>query len=266
MHRARRRFGQNFLHDPGVIAQMIMAIAPQAGESFLEIGPGQGALTGPLLAAGVHLTALEIDRDLAAALRAQYASFTDQLTLIEGDALEQPLERFLPANGRLRIVGNLPYNLSTPLLFHLTAPEPRLHDLHLLLQREVVVRMAAAPGSRDYGRLSVMIQARCAVDPCFDVPAGAFTPAPRVTSRFVRLRPHAEPPLPDVDDAALARVVSAAFGQRRKTLRNALTGLLTPDAIIAADIDPGTRAEQVDLAGFGRLARQLPTPTAKASS
>ncbi len=256
MHKARRRFGQNFLHDSGVIAQMIAAIAPQTEESFLEIGPGQGALTKPLLASGVQLTALEIDRDLAARLGEQYRGAAN-FRLIEGDALTQPLAPLLPNNGKLRIVGNLPYNLSTPLLFHLTAPEPRLHDLHLLLQREVVVRMAAGPGTRDYGRLSVMIQARCVVDPLFDVPPGAFTPAPSVTSRFVRLRPHASAPLPDIDDASLARVVSAAFGQRRKTLRNALSGLLNTDAIIAADIDPAARAEQIDLAGFGRLARQL---------
>lgn len=256
MHQARRRFGQNFLHDPGVIAQMIAAIAPRAEEAFLEIGPGQGALTKPLLASGVRLTALEIDRDLAAKLRQQYQNATN-FQLIEGDALTQPVAPLLPATGKLRIVGNLPYNLSTPLLFHLTNPEPRLHDLHLLLQREVVVRMAAGPGSRDYGRLSVMLQARCLVDPLFDVPPGAFTPAPSVTSRFVRLRPHTESPLPDVKDANLARVVTAAFGQRRKTLRNALSGLLDIDAITAAEIDPTTRAEQIDLAGYGRLARQL---------
>ncbi len=244
------------MHDRGIIAQMIAAIGPQTDESFLEIGPGQGALTKPLLASGVQLTALEIDRDLAKRLRDRYQN-NENFRLIEGDALTQPLTPLLPAHGKLRVVGNLPYNLSTPLLFHLTAPEPRLQDLHLLLQREVVVRIAAEPGNRDYGRLSVMIQARCQVDPLFDVPPGAFTPAPSVTSRFVRLRPHATSPLPEVDDGSLARVVAAAFGQRRKTLRNALNGLLSVEAIIAADIDPATRAEQIDLAGFGRLARQL---------
>ncbi len=257
MQRPRRRFGQNFLHDAGVIAQMIDAIDPQPGEHFLEIGPGRGALTYPLLAAGVELTAIEIDRDLAAALRQRAAAEHSALHVIEDDALNQPVATWQPAEKALRMVGNLPYNLSTPLLFHLTQAMPAANDLHVLLQREVVERMAASSGSRTYGRLSVMLQYRCLIDPVMDVPPEAFTPAPQVTSSFVRLRPRAEPPLADVDDHCLAEVVSHAFGQRRKTLRNALRPLLDAAQISGADIDPSDRAERIDLVGFGRLAKAL---------
>ena len=257
MHRPRRRFGQNFLHDPGTIERMIAAIRPEAGEAFLEVGPGRGALTRPLLAHGVALTAIEIDRDLAAALRDWPEAGTGQLAVIEADALSQPLAELVAGTAPLRVVGNLPYNLSTPLLFHLTDALDRVRDLHLLLQREVVERMAATPGSRIYGRLSVMLQYRCRVDSLFNVPPGAFLPVPRVTSSFVRLVPHASPPIPPVNEGALATVVAAAFNRRRKTLRNALGGLLDATAIEQAGVDPTTRAEQVDLAGYGRLAAML---------
>lgn len=256
-HRARRRFGQNFLHDPGVIRRMVAAIAPAAGEPLLEIGPGQGALTLPLLERLGHLTAIELDRDLTAALHAAAAARGGELTLHEGDALAFPVADLAPAAGGLRIVGNLPYNVSTPLLFHLTAAPGVVRDLHLLLQREVVTRMAAAPGGRDYGRLSVMLQYRCRVEPLFDVSPGAFRPAPKVTSTFVRLLPHRVAPVEVPDEAALARVVAAAFSTRRKTLRNSLAGLLAPTAIEAAGIDPGARAERLGLAEFAALARAL---------
>ena len=258
MHRARRRFGQNFLHDPAIIEQMVAAIAPRASERFLEIGPGAGALTRPLLERGARVTAIEVDRDLAARLKRWDASDSGALQIIEADALTHPVEPLIEAAGQaLRVIGNLPYNLSTPLLFHLTAPTTGIHDLHLLLQREVVDRMAAEPGSRIYGRLSVMIQARCRIEPLFEVPPGAFSPPPQVTSRFVRLIPHAVPPLGDTDTECLSRVVAAAFAQRRKTLRNALRGLIDDAGMAAADIDPGSRAERIDLAGYGRLARVL---------
>ena len=258
MHRARRRFGQNFLHDPAIIEQMVAAIAPRASERFLEIGPGSGALTRPLLERGARVTAIEVDRDLAARLKRWDASDSGALQIIEADALTHPVEPLIEAAGQaLRVIGNLPYNLSTPLLFHLTAPTTGIHDLHLLLQREVVDRMAAGPGSRIYGRLSVMIQARCRIEPLFEVPPGAFSPPPQVTSRFVRLIPHAVPPLGDTDTECLSRVVAAAFAQRRKTLRNALRGLIDDAGMAAADIDPGSRAERIDLAGYGRLARVL---------
>lgn len=243
-----------------MLQRMAEAIAPAPDDAFLEIGPGRGALTAPLLDRGARLTAIEVDRDLAAGLRQWSAARSGQLQIIEDDALTRPVAQFQPTDGQaLRIVGNLPYNLSTPLLFHLTDPLAAVQDLHLLLQREVVERMAAAPGNRVYGRLSVMVQYRCRVDPLFDLPPTCFTPAPRVTSAFVRLQPHATPPIPAVDERALAEVVAQAFGQRRKTLRNALSGTLEAAAIEAAGIDPGDRAERVDLAGFGRLAEALAT-------
>lgn len=256
-HRARRRFGQNFLHDPGVIRRMIEAIAPGPDDALLEIGPGQGALTRPLLERAGALTAVELDRDLARALREQTAGAGGRLELVEGDALDYPLAELAPGERPLRVVGNLPYNVSTPLLFHLTADPGRLQDLHLLLQREVVARMAAGPGGRDYGRLSVMLQYRCRVQPLFDVGPGAFRPAPKVTSTFVRLLPHRAPPVTVPDEAQLARVVAAAFSARRKTLRNSLAGVLSAAAIASAGVDPGTRAERLSLADFAALARAL---------
>ncbi|MDR9414526.1 MAG: 16S rRNA (adenine(1518)-N(6)/adenine(1519)-N(6))-dimethyltransferase RsmA [Spiribacter sp.] len=258
MHRPRRRFGQNFLTDAGILERMADTISPAPGEAVLEIGPGRGALTAPLLDRGAQVTAIEIDRDLAATLQQWPATQDGRLTVIEDDALAQPVANFRPAGaGPLRIVGNLPYNLSTPLLFHLTDDRDSVSDLHLLLQREVVERMAAEPGSRVYGRLSVMLQYRCQVDPLFDLPPTCFTPAPRVTSAFVRLRPHPTPPIPPVNERCLADIVAQAFGQRRKTLRNALASLLDAAAIEAAGVNPGDRAERIDLAGFGRLARVL---------
>ncbi|WP_018716509.1 16S rRNA (adenine(1518)-N(6)/adenine(1519)-N(6))-dimethyltransferase RsmA [Arhodomonas aquaeolei] len=253
-HRPRKRFGQNFLHERAYIERMIAAIAPVSGEAIVEIGPGQGALTRPLLEAAGALTVIELDRDLIAGLERLDAG-SSRLRIIQGDAL-----RVDPASlgeGPIRIVGNLPYNISTPLLFHLTAGTAPVSDLHLLLQREVVERMAAAPGGGTYGRLSVMIQYRCRVEPLFDVPPGAFTPAPRVTSTFVRLVPHAAPPVDVPDEERLATVVTRAFAARRKTLRNALSGLLETDAIAAAGIDPRTRAETLSLDDFAALARRL---------
>ncbi|MEX0451117.1 16S rRNA (adenine(1518)-N(6)/adenine(1519)-N(6))-dimethyltransferase RsmA [Spiribacter sp. 218] len=266
MHQARRRFGQNFLHDPQVRQAMISAIDPRAEETFVEVGPGHGALTRPLLAAGVRLTAIELDRDLAAALPDACGGDASRLTLIKGDALAHPLSGLADADQPLRVVGNLPYNLSSPLLFHLTAEPAAVTDLHLLLQKEVVDRMGAEAGSRAYGRLSVMIQARCRVVPLFEVPAQAFRPAPRVTSRFVHLIPHDEPPLPGVDDKALATVVSHAFAQRRKTLRNALRRILDAAALERAQVAPAERAENLTLADFGRLAAEYqrnPTPAVR---
>lgn len=255
-HHPRRRFGQNFLCDLGVIDQMVAAIQPQAGQSFLEIGPGQGALTRPLLDAGVQLHAIEIDRDLAGHLATWPHAQSQQLRITTDDALKHPIANLteLDPDSPLRIVGNLPYNLSTPLLFHLTDQLTSVADLHLLLQREVVERMAAQPGSGTYGRLSVMLQYRCQVIPVLAVPPEAFRPAPQVHSAFVRLLPLKDPPLPNVESQALAEVVKHAFGQRRKTLRNALSNLLTAADIMASGIDPATRAEQVDLLGFGQLA------------
>lgn len=251
-HRARKRFGQNFLHDPRVIARIIDAIDPRPGQTIVEIGPGQAALTRPLVQRAGHLTAIEIDRDLAARLRGEFTP--QQLTLIEADALAFDWSS-LPAP--LRLVGNLPYNISSPLLFSLAAVAERVVDQHFMLQKEVVDRMVAPPGSRTYGRLSVMLQFRYRMVKLFDVPRGAFNPPPQVTSSIVRMQPLPAAEIPSVNAEAFSRVVAAAFGQRRKTLRNALATLLDVGAIAAAGVDPQARAETLANGAFVRLARQL---------
>ena len=251
-HRAKRRFGQNFLHDRGVIHRIITAIAPCPGDRLVEIGPGQGALTVPLLAAAGRLEAVEMDRDLITPLQ-EGAADNSGLTLHQADALRFDFRRCHGGERPLRLVGNLPYNISTPLLFRLLAMADHICDMHFMLQREVVERMAAPPGSKTYGRLSVMVQYHCRVDSLFRVPAGAFHPAPKVESAVVRLTPR--PPDPAATDAArFAALVSSAFGQRRKTLRRALQEHLTVTDIRGAGIDPGARAEQLSVSDFVRLA------------
>ncbi len=253
-HRARKRFSQNFLHDAHYIGRILDAIAPRPGDRLLEIGPGLAALTAPLLERAGELTCVEIDRDLAARLRTRFA---DGLTLIEADALALDWPALAQADPRpLRIVGNLPYHISTPLLFALMPIAERVRDQHFMLQKEVVDRMAAAPGSDDYGRLSVMLQWRYAVTRLFVVPAGAFTPAPQVQSAIVRLVPRPVADLPQVDTARFAQVVAAAFGQRRKTLRNALGAVLDEASIRAAGVDPQARGETLGVDDFVRLAQQ----------
>jgi 16S rRNA (adenine1518-N6/adenine1519-N6)-dimethyltransferase len=251
-HRARKRFGQNFLHDPHIIDRIIDAIDPQPGQTIVEIGPGQAALTRALIARAGHITAIEIDRDLAAWLRTQFASA--QLQLIEGDALDFDWST-LP--GPLRIVGNLPYNISSPLLFALMPIADRVVDQHFMLQKEVVERMVAPPGSRTYGRLSVMLQFRYRMTRLFDVTRGAFRPVPQVTSSILRMQPLPAEQIPSVEHGAFARVVMAAFGQRRKTLRNALSALMTAETIASARVDPKARAEVLAVADFVRLAEVL---------
>ncbi|MCG5529347.1 16S rRNA (adenine(1518)-N(6)/adenine(1519)-N(6))-dimethyltransferase RsmA [Halorhodospira halochloris] len=250
-HRPRKRFGQNFLHDRAVIERMVAHIAPQQGQQLLEIGPGQGALTEPLLDRLGSLTAVELDRDLALALEQR---FGQRLHLLVGDVLELDLQPYLPDQGRLRVVGNLPYNVSTPILFHLLAVAEHIEDMHLLLQKEVVDRMLAAPGSKARGRLSVMIQYRCHVERCFNVPAGAFFPAPKVMSSFARLVPYRQLPAAARDEQRFAKVVAAAFSTRRKTLRNSLRGLVDEQKIVRAGVDPGRRAESLTVAEFVNIA------------
>jgi 16S rRNA (adenine1518-N6/adenine1519-N6)-dimethyltransferase len=255
-HRARKRFSQNFLHDAHYIARIVDAIAPAPGDRIVEIGPGLGALTAPLVERAGHVTCVEIDRDLAARLRARFAPA--QLTLIEADALKLDWRALAQADGRpLAIVGNLPYHISTPLLFALAPIADRVSAQHFMLQKEVVDRIAAAPGGKDYGRLSVMLQFRYRVARLFVVPAGAFSPAPKVQSAIVRMLPIPQGELPPVDADAFARVVSAAFGRRRKTLRNALAELLPEDAIRAAGVDASARAETLAVEQFVRLAARL---------
>ncbi len=251
-HRARKRFGQNFLHDPGVVARIVDAIDPLPGQSIIEVGPGQAALTGALIERAGHIQAVEIDRDLAAALRERFSA--QELTLIEGDALK--LDWLALGVSPLRIVGNLPYNISTTLLFALLPIAGHVIDQHFMLQKEVVDRMVATPGSKTYGRLSVMLQFRYRLAKLFDVPRGAFRPAPQVTSSVVRMLPHATAELFAVDAEAFAQIVAAAFGQRRKTLRNSLSRLLNAAAIIDAGIDPQARAETLSVRDFVALSQK----------
>jgi 16S rRNA (adenine1518-N6/adenine1519-N6)-dimethyltransferase len=249
---AKKSLGQHFLHERGVIGRILLALAPQPDDHIVEIGPGQGALTLPLLARHGALTAIEFDRDLLEPLTAA-ARDVGALSLLHADVLDVDFTA-LAAGTPIRLVGNLPYNLSSPILFHAIAHADAVRDMHFMLQKEVVERMAAAPGSKVYGRLSVMLQAWCQVTPLFTVPPGAFRPPPKVDSAVVRLVPRARAAVGLRDPGHFANVVRAAFGQRRKTLRNALAGLLDADAIAAAGLDPGLRAEQVAVAGFIRLA------------
>lgn len=251
-HRARKRFGQNFLHDHHVIGRIVRAIAPRAGERLVEIGPGLGALTLPLLQEAGNLQVVELDRDLIPKLR-QLAAGAGDLVIHAGDALQFDFSS-LTGEQRLRVVGNLPYNISTPLLFHLLEQAGVIQDMHFMLQKEVVDRLAARPATPDYGRLSVMVQFHCRVEKLFTVPPAAFTPVPRVDSAVVRLTPHSRPPV-EADAGILANVVARAFSQRRKTLRNTLRGLLNEVQIAAAGIDPQRRAETLSLDEFAALAR-----------
>jgi 16S rRNA (adenine1518-N6/adenine1519-N6)-dimethyltransferase len=255
MHQPRKRFGQHFLHDQGVIRGIVAAIAPRDGEMLVEIGPGLGAITEPLLKAAGTLDAIEIDRDAIRHLRETFGSAS--LRIHEGDALQFNFASLAPAGTRLRMVGNLPYNISTPLLFHLIAQRDCVHDMHFMLQKEVVDRMAAGAGDDAYGRLSVMLAPWVAVQPLFDIGPGSFRPPPRVESTFVRLTPHGEPPFTIVDQRNFSRVVAAAFSQRRKTLRNSLKQLLSGEQIEQAGIDPGARAEVISPAGFAALAARV---------
>ncbi len=255
-HKARKRFGQNFLHDQQVIDRIISCIAPRQDDLLVEIGPGQAALTRPLLASGAELHLIEIDRDLVARLQKQFADESN-ITIHACDALKADLPE-ITGKRPFRLIGNLPYNISTPLIFHILQWHEQVVDMHFMLQKEVVDRMAAAPGSRTYGRLSVMTQFRCNITPLFDVLPESFTPVPRVCSSIVRLQPWREPPADPGSFRNLERVVAAAFSQRRKTLRNSLRDHLNADQIQAAGIDPGQRAEQLSLAQFAALARSLP--------
>ena len=252
-HRARKRFGQHFLHDPRVIARIVAAIDPRPGERLVEIGPGLGALTLPLLDRIGRLEVVELDRDVIPRL-AERAAGRGELVIHEADALDFDFGALRGAGPKLRVCGNLPYNISTPLLFHLLESHAAIADMHFMLQREVVARMAAVPSTKAYGRLTVMLAVHCRVERLFDVGPGAFRPPPRVDSAIVRLVPHASPPFPVADPLRFAAVVAAAFGQRRKTLRNALAGVVDPDGFAAAGVDPGRRAETLEPREFAQLA------------
>ena len=248
-HRARKRFGQNFLQDAAIIARIIRAIHPTPEEHLLEIGPGMGALTEHLLAGCPQLKAIELDRDLVPGLRAQFFRYSD-FQIFEADALKFDYQT-LP--GPLRIVGNLPYNISTPLIFHLLAQGSHIQDMTFMLQKEVVERLAAAPDSAAYGRLSVMTQYAARVSALFEVPPTAFHPPPKVWSAIVRLEPFSEKPLQAADEQHLAETVRRAFSQRRKTLRNTLRGWLTGEEIAALGLNPSARPETLSVADFVAL-------------
>ncbi len=256
-HKARKRFGQNFLHDPAVIQRIVNAVHPRRGETMVEIGPGQGALTCELLSALGRLDVVELDRDLIPLLE-QNCGNRGELHIHQADALQFDFCSLSPGPHQLRVVGNLPYNISTPLLFHLLEMSHCIRDMHFMLQKEVVERLTARPGSGAWGRLSVMIQFYCQAEMLFVVGPGAFRPAPKVESAVVRLVPHQQPPV-DVDPARLSALLQRAFAHRRKTLRNNLKGLLDADTIAALGIDPGLRPERLSLEDFARLARALPT-------
>ena len=255
-HRARKRFGQHFLHDPAIIDRLVRSVAPRDGETLVEIGPGQGALTEGLLDSGAQLDVVELDLDLIPILQAKFAG-RENFNLNQGDALKFDFSRLSQEPASLRIVGNLPYNISTPLIFHLLEHAQLIRDMHFMLQKEVVERLAAQPGGGDWGRLSIMVQYHCRVEHLFNVGPGAFNPAPKVDSAIVRLVPHETLPHPARDHRQLERVVREAFNQRRKTLRNTLKGLLDAEAIEAAGVDGSLRPEQLDLAAFVRLSDQL---------
>lgn len=249
-HTPRKRFGQNFLHDSQVIHRIIQAVAPASTDHLVEIGPGEGALTRELLPLCRRLDAVELDRDLVTRLSRQFGD-ADHFHLHSADALAFDFGG-LRETEPLRIVGNLPYNISTPLLFRLFEQLDKVRDLHFMLQREVVERLCAAPGSKAYGRLTVMAGYYCRAEHLFDVEPASFYPPPSVMSSIVRLEPHPSPPVA-VSHEALGRIVMAAFAQRRKTLRNALRDHLEPAAFEIAAIDPGRRAETLSLADYARL-------------
>ena len=253
-HQPRKRFGQNFLADPHYVARIVEAVNPRPNDNLVEIGPGLAALTGALIERAGKIAAIEIDRDLAARLRERFPP--DRLALHEADALAFD---FATLGENLRVVGNLPYNISSPLLFRLASQAARLRDIHVMLQREVVARMTAVPATPDYGRLTVMLQSRFRVTRLFTVPAGAFRPAPNVESAVARLVPLTADRPAISNEALFARLVAAAFGQRRKTLRNALSPLADERLLRAAGIDPSARGETLSVDDFARLANVATT-------
>jgi 16S rRNA (adenine1518-N6/adenine1519-N6)-dimethyltransferase len=255
-HNPRKRFGQNFLHDQGVIAQILANLNAKPGEHWVEIGPGQGALTAPLLAQGVSLDVVEIDRDLVAILQSKFADYS-KINIHSADALKFDFARLAAPNEKLRVVGNLPYNISTPLLFHLLETTNCMADMVFMLQKEVVDRICASPGSKQYGRLSIMMQYYCQAECLFDVPPESFDPIPQVMSAVVRLVPY-QTPLVDVKDKALFdKVVTQAFSQRRKTLRNSLKTVVASDRLIDLGIDPGARAEELSINEYAEICNSL---------
>lgn len=255
-HRARKRFGQNFLHDQHIIEQIVDVINPQPGENLVEIGPGLAALTEPVAERSGHLNVVEIDRDLADRLES-HPFLKEKLTVTRGDAMKIDFDEFLRSDCPLRVFGNLPYNISTPLIFHLLKYTNSIKDMHFMLQKEVVDRLAAEPGSKTYGRISVAVQQACRVTPVVNVPPGAFTPPPKVESAVVRLEPYRDSPTPVSDRQQLHALCLQAFNQRRKTIRNNLKGLLDEDALSSLGINPGARPETLSVADYCAMSNYL---------
>lgn len=252
-HQARKRFGQHFLQDDNIIARIVAAINPRPEDHIVEIGPGLGVLTEALLAHVPEMDAVELDRDIIPKL-AERCGPLGRLTIHAADALRFDFSSLVRDKQLLRLVGNLPYNISTPLMFHLLESRHLIRDMHFMLQKEVVDRLAAKPGNKDYGRLSVIMQYYCQVESLFNVPPDAFVPPPKVDSSIVRLRPYEHPIVHINDTSALETIVTAAFSQRRKTLRNTLRNYLSAEQMETLGIDAGRRAETLSLAEFAALA------------
>ncbi len=252
-HRARKRFGQHFLTAPEIIEQIVSAIEPQSGDVIVEIGPGRAAITDPLSILSPALHAIEFDRDLVGQLERRFNS-RDNVHIHEADALSFD---YASLGDRIRLVGNLPYNISTPLLFHLVAFRDVIVDMHFMLQKEVVDRICATPGNKNFGRLTIMLGCRMEAVSLFDVPPGAFSPPPRVLSSVVRMRPLPAGTYDARDDERLEAIVKLAFSRRRKTLRNALNGMAEPQDLDAIGLDAGLRPEQVSINDWVALANHL---------
>jgi 16S rRNA (adenine1518-N6/adenine1519-N6)-dimethyltransferase len=261
-HRARKRFGQNFLHDPGIINKIIRAVKPGEGDHLVEIGPGQGAITSELLNSGCRLDAIELDRDLVPRLQQLFAT-KDNFHIHQADALEFDFATLQLQGEKLRVVGNLPYNISTPLIFHLLEQQALIRDMHFMLQLEVVKRLAAVPGSKTYGRLSVMTQYYCQVEALFEVPPEAFNPKPKVTSAVVRLTPYSQLPFPAHNINTLQSLLRNVFNQRRKTLRNTLKSQLSQQQMQALPVDLGARPETISLQQFVAISNHIDSITAE---
>jgi len=265
-HQARKRFGQNFLQDQNIIRNILLNINPKVGDNIAEIGPGLGAITQHLLSAtDGHLNVVEIDRDLVQVLKTQFFNYPE-LQIHQGDALKFDFSQLVENDSKLRIVGNLPYNISTPLIFHLLSFSGKVKDMHFMLQKEVVDRMAAGPGDSAYGRLGIMVQYHCKVESLFKVPPTAFDPQPKVDSAIVRLTPYDTLPHPAIDHKQLSSLVTTAFNQRRKTIRNNLKKLISGEKLEALGIDPGLRPENLSLENFVTISDTLSLQNADTST
>lgn len=252
--RARKRFGQNFLQDQGVIESIVEAISPEPGQHLVEIGPGRAALTEPLLQRGDQLDVIELDRDLVPLLQKKLSAYP-HLQIHEADALTFNYAALVKNQEKLRVIGNLPYNITTPLLFHLLEQSEHIEDMCFMLQREVVERICAQPGSKQYGRLSIMIQYQCEAEMLFVVPPEAFEPVPKVESAIIYLHPKAAQQQPQVDAKQLNHLVTQAFSQRRKTVANTLKNIVTEAQLLRADIDPKQRPETITIEQFVTLTK-----------